>query len=146
MLTDEQYLALTLIGEARGEPIEGMVGVGNVIKNRTVSTNKSYENIVLAPKQFSCWNSFDPNFKVIQKYSNDLELGNEINLKSIRQCLFVARGIVENELLDNIKGAKNYVTIARYNIAKQRQDEKLDRWIYLMRIVAELGNHYFLIA
>ena len=33
-LTDVQILALTLFGEARSEPIEGIVGVGCVIRNR----------------------------------------------------------------------------------------------------------------
>ena len=33
-LTDTQILLLTLWGEGRGEPIEGRVAIGSVIRNR----------------------------------------------------------------------------------------------------------------
>ena len=66
--TDFLYLAKTIYGEARGESIETMFAVGWVIRNRLQSGRhgKTYKDVVLQPKQFSCWNKNDPNYKVIK--------------------------------------------------------------------------------
>ena len=62
------YLAKTIYGEARGESIETMLAVGWVIRNRlqVKRHGKNYRNVVLQPKQFSCWNKNDPNYKIIK--------------------------------------------------------------------------------
>jgi hypothetical protein len=56
-LTDVQILALTLFGEARSEPIEGIVGVGCVIRNRVTAGldwwGEGYRGVCLAPYEFS---------------------------------------------------------------------------------------------
>jgi len=46
----------TLIAEAGGEGIEGMVAVGNVIRNRAKARGLTVEQVCLQPWQFSCWN------------------------------------------------------------------------------------------
>ena len=62
-------LARTIYGEARGEGNRGMQAVANVIMNR-VNAGKWYgqtvEDVVLKPRQFSCWNENDPNRSTIQ--------------------------------------------------------------------------------
>jgi hypothetical protein len=59
-LPDEAILALTLYGEARGEPIEGIIAVGCVIRNRVNDTKKrwpnTYRGVCLQPWQFSALN------------------------------------------------------------------------------------------
>ena len=62
------HLAKTIYGEARGESIETMFSVGWVIRNRLKSGRhgNTYKDVVLQPKQFSCWNKGDPNCKVIK--------------------------------------------------------------------------------
>jgi len=62
------HLAKTIYGEARGENIETMFTVGWVIRNRLQSGKhgKTYKDVVLQPKQFSCWNKGDPNYKRIK--------------------------------------------------------------------------------
>jgi N-acetylmuramoyl-L-alanine amidase len=55
---------MTIIAEARGEPYEGKVAVGEVIRERTkrcYSSDGTIPGTVLWPKQFSCWNSGDRN-------------------------------------------------------------------------------------
>ena len=62
------HLAKTIYGEARGESVETMLAVGWVIRNRLQAKRygNSYKDVVLQPKQFSCWNKDDPNYKVIK--------------------------------------------------------------------------------
>ena len=66
--TNFLYLAKTIYGEARGENVETMLVVGWVIRNRLHSKyyDNTYKDVVLQPKQFSCWNKDDPNYKVIK--------------------------------------------------------------------------------
>ena len=66
--TNFLYLAKTIYGEARGENVETMLVVGWVIRNRLHSKRYGniYKDVVLQPKQFSCWNKDDPNYKVIK--------------------------------------------------------------------------------
>ena len=62
------YLAKTIYGEARGENVETMLVVGWVIRNRLHSKRygDTYKDVVLQPKQFSCWNKDDPNYDKIK--------------------------------------------------------------------------------
>lgn len=46
----------TILGECAGCTDEGMIAVGNVIRNRAKYRNQTVEAVCLAPKQFSCWN------------------------------------------------------------------------------------------
>jgi len=66
--TDLLHLAKTIYGEARGESIETMFAVGWVIRNRLQAKRYggTYKDVVLQPKQFSCWNKDDHNYKVIK--------------------------------------------------------------------------------
>lgn len=143
--SDGNYLACTLFGEARGEPIEGIIAVANVIKNRAYSSQKLYKDICLAPNQFSCWNSNDPNYPQITKLLSDAEGGQIFTDPYTRQCFAVAKAVYENDFRDNVKGAKNYVTIKRYQLALARQDKKLDAWIIKMKQVCTYGQHIFLV-
>ena len=52
----DQIPVETLILEAVGEGFEGMIAVGEVIRNRTKLFARSEEAVCLMPKQFSCWN------------------------------------------------------------------------------------------
>ena len=135
---DEQFrfLALTLIGEARGELCHGIIGVGCVIRNRLGT--RTYEDVVTEKNQFSCWNVDDPNYHYL--ISLDLEHPAD---KYIKQCLWVAQGIFDGDILDIVSGARNYVTLSRYQIAKTRNALN-DQWILKMKPVITLDHHIFL--
>lgn len=47
---------LTLLAEAGGEGFDGMVAVGNVIRNRAAKRGLTVEEVCLQRLQFSCWN------------------------------------------------------------------------------------------
>ena len=54
--SEAKIIALTLLGEARGEGNTGMYAVACVIKQRSVERKLSLSKICLQRKQFSCWN------------------------------------------------------------------------------------------
>jgi spore germination cell wall hydrolase CwlJ-like protein len=68
-------LAKTLEGEARGEPDDGKAAIAWVIRNRAqqhhhapglVGKPGAIAAVCLAPWQFSCWNTSDPNRKYLE--------------------------------------------------------------------------------
>ncbi len=57
------WAVLTIRMEARNQPVEGQIAIGNVIRNRMASryfSDGSVAGTVLNPLQFSCWNAVDP--------------------------------------------------------------------------------------
>lgn len=142
-MTDNEVLGLTLYGEARGEPIEGIIAVGSVIRNRLQTHylgSKSYPAVCLALKQFSCWNRDDPNYVIIDDYRVKLERGESLADMYWHQCLWVAAGISSWNLRDNTKGATHYLTTGEYH------SEMCPSWAKEGRVVSTVGNHTFLIA
>lgn len=107
-LSDLQILALTIYGEARGEPIEGQIAVGCVIRNRT--NGKGFSQICLAPKQFSCWNKSDPNRIILEEIAQKLITKKIIQDTMFDQINWIAKGIINDLIIDNTHGAKNYLT------------------------------------
>jgi spore germination cell wall hydrolase CwlJ-like protein len=53
---DERIVALTILGEARGEKNAGMYAVACVIQKRAEERKLTLAQICKQPKQFSCWN------------------------------------------------------------------------------------------
>lgn len=115
-LNDREILILTLYGEARGEPIAGLVAVGTVIRNRVHSGRyKSYKEACLAPEQFSCWNKDDPNYNTLIALGKNM-IASTPNLDpAFRRCLLVAMGIIDWSLNDETKSAENYMTTKEFN-------------------------------
>lgn len=70
----QQFLALTMWGEARSHGEAGMRAVGHVIMNRLQTNKRDFGNdvreVVRDRKQFSCWNSNDPNKKIMMNIGN----------------------------------------------------------------------------
>lgn len=106
--TDQDIDAMvrTLYGEARGEPLEGQQAVAWVIRNRVEwpSAPHWWGRTVTAachcPKQFSCWNSNDPNLiKVMQLPAGSPEY---------QQLEHVARAVCGGEIDDLSIGASHY--------------------------------------
>lgn len=109
-LTPLEILTLTIYGEARGEPIEGQIAVACVIRNRVNKRNKSYFEICTQPKQFSCWNEDDPNRAVLVEIAEKWTMNSPVDNIHLRQCQWIASGIVNNSILDNTNKSLNYLT------------------------------------
>lgn len=119
--------ARTLWGEARGEGIRGMQAVANVITNRVNAGKwygRTYEEVVLKPYQFSCWNENDPNFSKL-KSVND----NDVNFYNAKG---LARLAYDGDLLDITGGATHY-----------HRAGSTPYWAGSMQKTAVIGNHVF---
>ena len=136
-LSSAEIIGLTIIGEARGEPIEGQVAVGCVIRNRLSPTNNSYLDVCLKPFQFSCWNENDPNYSFLIDLANQLFNGQFLSDAYIIQCMYVAKGIEDLSIMDNTDGAVNYMTVKLFN------SDKKPKWADNSKNERVYGNQIF---
>jgi N-acetylmuramoyl-L-alanine amidase len=119
-LTTYQTVAACLFGEARSEPIEGIVAVANVIRNRVQADlhgdgkpdwfGEGYVDVVTRPWQFSMWhpNGGKSNNRRVLQFVRDLVAKKPVEDVKARQCVLVAHGIIDNYLADNTNGSHHY--------------------------------------
>ena len=113
-LPDTAILALTLFGEARSEPIEGIVAVGNVVQHRAKDDKnrwpKTLRAVCLQPYQFSAWNVIggERNFARVKQLAEQLARGDVPQHAAFEECAFVATGLVKGALRDRVSAANHY--------------------------------------
>ena len=101
--TPTEVVAMTLLGEARGEGRAGVYAVGTVISKRMANRGMTARQVCLQKWQFSCWNTNDKNKK---------KLYNLLRTHSMRTyAMYIAQNI---NRLDNsyTKDADHYCTIS----------------------------------
>lgn len=134
-----ETVALTLKGEAENQPIHGIIAVGCVIRNRLTKNPNHYKtlkDVCLEPKQFSCWNEFTESREKLLSVA-DLMLRNYKQFDSyFRQCMWVAHGIVEGNIRDNIKGRMYYMT-------RDYFDNHRPNWAKNAKNEIQIGDHVF---
>lgn len=123
-------LAFTIFSEALHESITGKVCVASVIKNRydkvvMKDSTKTYADVILKPKQFSCYNEWSTINKNIQKI--------ELRKKDFIISLIIAASIYNNDLKTTIK-SEHYT---RIGIKKP--------WMKDMIVECIIDNHQYLI-
>ncbi|MEO5336888.1 MAG: cell wall hydrolase [Magnetospirillum sp. WYHS-4] len=137
-LSEEQVLARTLWGEARGEKHEGRVAVACVILNRAARAQahrrrkgtrfwwgETPKEVCLQPLQFSCWNGSDQNLpKMLAVTEAD---------KAFADCLAIARDALAGRLVDNTGGATHYINPKLVDPS----------WAKSMIETARIGRHAF---
>lgn len=131
-MTDKalDILARTLWGEARGESDKGLVAVAWVIRNRSDNPSwwgSSIETVCLKPKQFSCWNSSDPNYQFLA------------GLKSIPGRDYVrmreaAVSVIDGHQPDPTYGATHYHAKSMRNYPA---------WVRKATMTVVIGGHVF---
>lgn len=156
----ELLLALTLYGEARGEPIDGKKAVAWVVRNRMAAAARrvaergskhplfgdgTVGGVVLKPYQFSCWNKGDPNLrKMLDIVQTDGESAGA-GLWAILRA--VASGVLAEppEWDDPTWGATHYCTVNLWD-----SPDHPGAWYGADEIAAgrtketvTLGNHVF---
>lgn len=136
-LSEVEILGLTIIGEARGEPIEGQVAVGCVVRNRCLKYKKNYHDICLEPYQFSCWNKLDVNRPFLDELAAQIVNGQKLTTTHYKQCLWVASGIEDYSIADNTGGACFYMERSIFT------DPKRPKWAKDARNVIYIRNHTF---
>ena len=142
---DARCLALTLHGEARGEPIEGRVAVGCVIRNRARAKYRgtTIADVCLWPSQFSCWgrSGGEDNYAHLTGVAAALMAGTPPPWSEAERLIYletnwIANGLVSGIIRDRVKSATHYVTRRLY---------VTDRPVWLKGVepVCEVGSHCF---
>ena len=121
--------ALTAFGEARGQGIEGITAVINVIKNRKNHLIRWSDNAVgvcLEKFQFSCWGKDDPNFEKLVNLN--------FNNRVFQHCFGLTYGVLNGYINDNTDGADHYY------------DTSIDPpyWAENMTVTKKIGRLVFL--
>ena len=123
-LGDHAILWLTMWAEGRGDSAEGhssveeRIAIGCVIRNRVNTPHrfdKTYAQVCLAPRQFSCWQVIDGavNHQAVLALAAQLQAGTLQPFDPLcRETMFLARGILTGDLVDHTNGAAHYVTTA----------------------------------
>lgn len=130
-MTDQDALCLTIWGEARGEPIEGKIGVANVMRNRLLTHYrgaKTYVDVCTAHAQFSAWTEED---EVMRDAAKRLAIAPDSVLKLCRE---IAAATMAGKLADNTNGANHYFAISMPHAPD---------WAHGQPPLAILGNHWF---
>jgi len=107
------YMAATIWGEARGEPMDGKRAVGWVIRNRAEHGGWWGDDIVSVctkPKQFSCWNDDDPNSEAVKDiaFSFGRKATEMLADKAIQDCVCAALEVLNEHVKDETGGATHY--------------------------------------
>ncbi len=133
-LSDLELLTLCIYGEARGEGLDGMLAVGSVVSNRGKNPcwwGHNIQQVILKPHQLSCFNEGDPNRDTIETIAEGFNESLE-KMNVLRNCYWIAKGILEGYLTSNVGNANHYHT-KHVNPA----------WNDKMRLVNIIGNHKF---
>lgn len=129
---EEDVLARTIWGEARGEGRQGMEAVAAVVMNRlAVAREKGgywwghdIIRICQKPYQFSCWNKTDPNYTLVSAV-DDID-------PVFATARRIARRAINGVLVDPVNGATHY------HAAGISPD-----WSLREKPVAVIGRHIF---
>lgn len=127
--TDENILALTMMGEARGSGLQGMQAVGNSIMNRVVKQSwygKTPAEVCLKPWQYSCWNAGDPNRPYLEQITADNG--------QFAVALSIAQNLANGSLADLTDGATHYYAKTMQTVPK---------WAAGLVPCADIGGQYF---
>jgi spore germination cell wall hydrolase CwlJ-like protein len=122
MTAEILVIALTILGEARGEGFEGMAGVASVIQTRAIERKQTPTEVCLAPKQFSFWNGGVSEEKKQELLKNP-QAPNAIRL---------AKLVAEKRMPDVVQGANHYHTF-----------QVSPKWSRGEQTVAVIKNHKF---
>lgn len=101
---EERIIALTLLGEARGEGEKGMFAVGCVIQRRSWERKISPAKVCLEPWQFSVWNAGGGRVK------KESELYDLWESKHMMYARYLARCLSDEgvALMDITNGANHF--------------------------------------
>lgn len=141
-LSAPHALIATLYGEARAEPIVGIIGCACVIRNRAKHPRwwgDSIRTVCLKPAQFSCWWENNANTRAVYALAEGLIIGQPLGTGTVlSELAWIAHGVIEGQLRDLTHGADHYLTRALF------EGPKCPSWARHQTPVAELGAHVFL--
>lgn len=142
-LSERSLIAACLYGEARGEPIEGQVGVLNVIRNRIADGRwgPTFHRVILQWAQFSCmWPTLagQKPFDAVVRFGLRVEARETMVSVRERQILALVDALLGDALADNTRNATHYYALTPQLI------QSPPKWAKAPAILtAQLGNHVF---
>lgn len=105
--TDEVLLARMIFGEARSCSLTEQIAIGYTAVNRATDgknwNGTTLKDAILKKRQYSCFNSNDPNLP-------KLSCPEKYGPKSFERCLWIARNILDRKFDDPTLGATHYHT------------------------------------
>jgi len=121
-MTSVIIVALTILGEARGEGDGGMYRVACVIQQRQINRGMSAKAVCLERRQFSCWNKRGGPPKSL------------LNSAEGKRALQLAKQIEQGQQLKRhlVGSADHYCTLKTF-----------PKWAKGHKPVAVYGNHKF---
>jgi len=132
-LKDEEVMALTLYGEARGASFNAKLGMAQVMWNRANDGRfgNGIKEVVTKPKQFSCYNDSDANLPVLMEVAEDFGGKFEENIH-LRECYMVALAVINGYIQGKVKDSLYYHTTGVN-----------PKWNKGMTLEAKIGNTLF---
>ena len=134
---DQDILARTLWGEARGEGVAGQIAVAWSIRNRVEMDlhndgkpdwwGEGYAGVCKKPYQFSCWNRNDPNFAYLSG-------AKPIPFRELAQARIAADQVIDGKVPDPTGGATHYYATTM---------PKAPTWVKGATLTLKLGHHVF---
>lgn len=132
MVTDLDWIAMTVWGEARGESQEGKLAVAYVIVNRMAQEKRTACGVVLRPFQFSFWNTNDPSrWKMQPSLSDPIWV----------DCYEAARNALEKTKPDPTEGCTSYL-----NPDACTKKQQANAGYHPQRVRHVIGRHHFFVA
>lgn len=142
-LPPEKLLALAAWGEAANEGVDGMMAVINVIINRTrkpstyadaaiSSISSIWHGVVLKAKQFSCFNSTDPQRVKLEQMASAFDSYTASDSR-LMQAYNLAQMAVTGLLADNTGGATHYFNPSIV----------FPSWASTLAFIGNIGHHAF---
>lgn len=143
---NERIVALTILGEARGEGKCGMYAVGCVIQKRASERNLTPVKVCLQPKQFSIWNGVERGNGLIglKPLIKESELHYLWKSPSMRYARELARAICQGRELDQkFTASANHYYAKWTKEGKKKVLTKKPYWTKGKKPVKIIGNHVF---
>lgn len=125
LVPDHVWAIMTILQEARNQTFDGMLGVAEVIRNRMKAKNQRAYEIVLAPFQFSGWNTSDPNRITCA--------GVDLHDPRVAQAM-KAWELANKNNTDSVQGAMFY---------HSKHLKVFPEWATKFKRVTEIGDHIF---
>lgn len=132
MIEPVDFIAMTVKMEAEGEDFTGKLCVAYVIVNRMQQRRQSASDVVLAPFQFSCWNTKEPP----RLRLDDQETHRQVWIDSYKAAWAALYGI----LPDPTRGCTSYLNPAACTPQQKKNAGYVESAVRLKH-----GRHHFFI-
>jgi spore germination cell wall hydrolase CwlJ-like protein len=132
---DVTILARCIYGEARGEISNVKAAVGYAVKNRVTQKNRSYHEVILHDKAFSCFNENDKNYPAV---SDPEAYDKKTKKKAWKKCLDIAKKVIDGKIKNPIGKATHYHSEKTEFPAGKRYEYLKDKKVKFVKKVGKL--------